>query len=189
MNIIKVTQLTKKRVKDMIADLMPEYKYVRVRNSGVVMLKKRWWSFKYTTVNVTDLFIDTFPKLIVECCKRKGYGDGYSVLFSDNLYVLLRLRAYKKDVDLVGYVWQQYNKLIREVPKLSVIVSSAVIEDPSSRYTPVLSPVSNRYIPGVEILLRRNKKNDSVENLVEKITKIKSRVPKVLVTIQRLRAA
>jgi hypothetical protein len=188
MNLIKVTSLVKKRTKDILTDLMPEYKYHRVTNSGLVVLKKRWWHLKRTIINITDLYIDIIPKRLAENCRQKGYGDTYDKLFSNDIYVMLQIRAYKKEFNLVDYVWDKYNVLYREVPIIKVTTNVAMMVDPSSIYLPVLSPVSSKYIPGVERLIRNMKKN-SVEGLIEKISKIKAKNPLVLVRHQVLCAA
>lgn len=188
MNLIKVTNLVKRRTKDMLADLMPEYGYRKITNSGLVVLKKRWWSLKRTIVNITDLYIDIFPKKIADSCKRKGYGDTYDKLFSNDIYVMLQIKSYKKEFNLVDYVWNKYNVLYREVPTIRVTVNTVMIDELSNVYLPVLSPVSPKYIPGVERLLRNMKKN-SVESLVEKISKIKAKLPLVLVRQEMLCAA
>jgi len=170
MNLIKITPLLKKRVKCMIVDLLPEFGYVRITNQGLVILKKKWWSFKRTVINITDLFIDILPKKLSDSCKRKGYGDTYDRLFSNDIFVMLELRSYKKTFDIVDYIWNKYNVLHREVPTIKIVTTVTSL-NPKDSYLPVLSPVSSYFIPGVEKLLKRMKKNESVNNLVEKISK------------------
>lgn len=189
MNIIRVTSLTKKRIKQMMGDLFPEYSYIRVRRNGMVILKKKWWYLKKITTNVTNLLIDTIPRKLSEACKRKGFGDTYDRIFSNDIYVFLQLRSYKKNVDLVDYMWQKYNVLYREVPILSVTVNTAMIENPNTRYIPMISPVSCLYIPRIEKLLKGMKKKDSIEYLIEKISKVKVKTNKVLLRINVLTAA
>jgi len=181
MNIIKVTKLVKRRTKNMLAELMPEYNYVRIRNSGLIVLKENWWSCKRIIVNITDLYIDIFPKELAENCKRKGYGDTYERIFSNDIYIMLQLKSYKKDVNIADYMWNKFNTLYREVPIFNITTNVVILENSENRYIPILSPVSSRYIPGIERLLKRMKKRDSVENLVEKISKIKLRVPQILI--------
>jgi hypothetical protein len=184
MNLIKITPLVKKRVRVLIADLLPEFKYIRTSNQGLVMLKKKWWSFKKTTINITDLFIDILPKKLSDSCKRKGYGDTYERIFSDDIYIMMQLKSYKKDVDIVEYIWNKYNVLHREVPVIRIMTDSYLLEDPSSIYLPVLSPVSSYFIPGIEKLLAKRK--GTVDSLIEKISKIQKRGPQWLVRVKEL---
>jgi len=184
MNIIKVTPLLKRRVKQMVKDLLSEYNYVHVTKHGLVILKTKWWSFKKTILNVTDLFIDVLPNRLAENCKHKGYGDTYARMFNNDLYVILQLKAYKKTVDIVDYIWNKYNVLYREVPTLFTNVESAILEDQTNRYLPVFSPISSYFIPGVVKLLRRSKRG-SVDGLIEKISKIQLRRPKMLYEASR----
>lgn len=189
MNLIKVTRLTKRRVKDMIVGLMPEYGYVRVTNRGLVILKKNWWSFKKTIVNITDLFIDIFPNKLAESCKRKGYGDTYERVFSNDLYVMMQLKSYKKDVDIVEYIWEKFNRLHREVHVVHITLDAIALENPSNLYLPVLSPISSYFIPRIETLLKRRKKKGTIESLIEKISKIQIRGPQWLVRVPTLNYA
>jgi hypothetical protein len=189
MNLIQINSLTKRRTKNILQDLIPEYKYQRVTNHGLIILKKRWWSLKKTIVNITDLYIDIFPRKLADRLKEKGHGDGFINLFNNDIYVMMQLKAYKKDYSIVDYVWQKYNVLLREVPIIKTTVSEFVLETTQNRYLPILSPVSTYYIPGVEKLLRRMKKSDSVESLIEKISKIKLRRPQFLVRIGPLQLA
>jgi hypothetical protein len=175
MNLIKITQLVKRRVKDLVSGLLPEFGYVRVTNQGLVVLKKKWWSFNRTIVNVKDLFIDVLPRKLAESCRPKGYGDLYKRLFSNAIYFLLQLRAYKKNMDIVDYIWDKYNLLYREIPTVTTTVEVNVLEDPAYRYLPVLSPMSSYYIPGVTRLLRIMRRKGSVERILEKISKIISK--------------
>lgn len=172
MNLIKVTPLTKRRVKNLVADLLPEFGYSRITRSGLVMLKKKWWSFHRTAINITDLFIDVFPKRLAESCKRKGYGDTYERMFSEDLYIMLQLKSYKKDIDIVEYIWNKFNRLYREVPAVSIMISPILLENPANLYLPVLSPVSSYFIPGIVKLLRNRKKKGTIEYLTQKISRI-----------------
>ena len=160
----------------MIVDLFPEFSYIKVTNQGMVILKNKWWSFKKTTVNITDLFIDILPKKIAESCKRKGYGDTYERLFSNDIYILLQIKAYKQEINIEDYIWNKYNTLHREVPIVKVVTNIFSLDDPENRYVPVLSPLSSYFIPGIEKLLKDRRK----KNVVNKISKILMKQPKAL---------
>jgi hypothetical protein len=189
MNLIQITSLTKKRTKNILQDLLPDYKYQRVTNQGLVILKKRWWSLKKTIVTISDLYLSVFPKAIADRLKQKNLGEGFISLFNNDIYVMLQLKAYKKDIDIVDYIWQKYNTLLREVPVITITTSEFILEDESERYLPVLSPVSNFYIPGFEKLIKRMKKKDSAESLIGKISKIQLRIPQRFVGTVQLRLA
>ena len=172
----------------MLKDLFPEYKYQRLTARGIVILKANWWSFKKTILNITDLYIDQFPKRIAAELKLRKRGDAFMSMFNNDIYVMMQLRAYKKEINIVDYMWKQYNVLLREVVVLKTTTSEILVEIPSERYLPVLSPVSSYYIPGVEKLLRKMMK-DPVESLVEKISKIKLRIPQRLVNVVQIQLA
>jgi hypothetical protein len=189
MNLIQITSLTKKRTKNILQDLLPEYKYQKVTNQGLVILKKRWWSFKKTIVTISDLYLSVFPKALADRLKQKGLGEGFISLFNNDIYVMLQLKAYKKEVNIVDYIWNKYNTLLREVPIITTTTSEFILEIADERYLPVLSPVSTFYIPGFERLIKRMKKKDSAESLIGKISKIQLRIPRYLVSTVQLRLA
>jgi hypothetical protein len=169
MNLIKVTNVLKRRVKQMVLDLLPEFGFVRVTNRGSVILKKNWWSFRKTVVNITDLFIDILPNQLAKSCQRKGFGDTYAHLFSDDIYIMLQIKAYKADIDIAEYIWNKYNMLHREVPIIT-ITSEVFLENPSEYRFPVLSSTSSKFIPGFETFLKRKK--NTIDELITKIQKI-----------------
>lgn len=190
MKLIRITSLLKRRTKQMLVDLLPEYKYSRITNQGVVILKSNKWSLRRTIINITDLYIDIFPKRLAEACKRKGYGDTYSRLFSNDIYVILQIKAYKKTIKIEDYMWDKYNILHREVPILTVTLETNTLLDVSKQYIPVLSPVSSYFIPGIETLIKRMKtKKTPVEKMIEKIKRIEIRSPQFLVRIGELQFA
>ena len=169
MNLIKVTPLTKRRTKQIISDLMPWFSYVRITNQGIVILRKKWWHlFKRTVTNITDLYIDVLPTELSRRCQKKGYGSSYSNVFANDIYVMLQLKSYKKSFDIVGYVWKQYDKLIREVPIIQVIATNNIIEE-SQVYLPI--PSSYCYIPGFERFLKTRKTFS--QYITEQISKLR----------------
>jgi hypothetical protein len=183
MKLINITKLVKSRTKDIVTNLMPEFTYVRVSNSGIVTLKEKWWSIPRTIINITDLYIDVFPKKLAESCQRKGYGKSYNQIFSNDLYVMLQLRAYKKDINIVDYIWKKFNLLHREVPIITTVQTVRALSS-SMHYLPVVSPISRLYIPGVEKLIRSMYKKDTFEDLLQKITKIQFKRPQFLVRLE-----
>jgi hypothetical protein len=169
MKLIKITNILKRRVKQMVLDLLPEFGFVRVTNRGSVILKKDWWSFRKTIVNITDLFIDILPNKLAESCQRKGFGDTYARLFSDDIYVMMQIKAYKQDIDIAEYIWNKYNILYREIPTIT-ITSEVFLENPAEYRFPVLSSMSSYFIPGFETFLKRKK--NTIDELITKIQSI-----------------
>ena len=172
MKLINITPYNKRRIKHMVIDLMPEFGYVRVTNSGLVILKKTWWSIKRTIINVTDLCIDILPNRLAASCKRKGYGDTYERMFSNDIYIMMQIRSYKKDFDILNYIWEKFNTLHRAVPIVTLTTETRSLRD---AHLPVLSFVSTKYIPGVENLLKQMRKAKKKESVIFKVILLKAR--------------
>ena len=159
----------------MIVDLLPEFGYSRVTKRGVVILKDKWYSFKKTILTITDLYLDVFPKRLSDSCKKSNKGNMFDKVFSNDIYVFLQLRKYKKSINIADYVWEKYNVLHREVPTITITIDTIMLSSTVGKNLPVISPVSSLYLPSVETLLKKIIKKDSVESLVEKISKIRAR--------------
>jgi hypothetical protein len=172
MKLINITPYNKRRIRNMVIDLLPEFGYVRVTNRGLVVLKKTWWSIKRTVVNVTDLCIDILPNRLAASCKRKGYGDTYERMFSNDIYIMMQLKSYKKDFDILNYIWDKFNTLHRAIPVVTLTTETRSLR---SGYLPVLSFVSTKYIPGVEKLLKNMHKTKRTENVIFRVIKLQTK--------------
>ena len=129
MRLIKITPIVKLRVKELVLNLMTEYDYVRVRKSGLVTLKRRWWSLKKDRVSVTDLMVGVIPKKIAEVATLGGKGDNYLTIFSSHIASILHVSTYSNHFNLVDYVWDKYTELCLEVPTISFEFNEFELEE------------------------------------------------------------
>lgn len=129
MRLIKITPIVKLRVKEMVLNLMTEYDYVRVRKSGLVTLKRKWWSLKKDRVSVTDLMVGEIPKRIAEVATLGGKGDNYLTMFSSHIASILHISTYSIRFNLVDYVWDKYTELCLEVPAISFEFNEFELEE------------------------------------------------------------
>lgn len=94
----------------MCVALLPKVGYARVTPSGIVILKKAWWSLCRRKIPVTDIIIKYLPleigKLI---CKSKD-RDVYISLFNYQVATVVSLTKYTPHLDLFAYVYKEYAK-------------------------------------------------------------------------------
>ena len=129
MRLIKITPTVKLRVKEMVLNLLTEYDYVRVRKTGLVTLKRKWWSLKRDRISVTDLIVGEIPKKIAEIARLGGKGDEYLTMFSSHIASILHISTYSNRFNLVDYVWDKYSDLCLEIPKVSFEFNEFELEE------------------------------------------------------------
>ena len=129
MRLIKITPIVKLRVKEMVLNLITEYDYVKVRKSGLVTLKRKWWSLKKDRVSVTDLIVGEIPKQIAEIATLGGKGDEYLRTFSSHIASILHISTYSIRFNLVDYIWDKYTELCLEVPTISFEFNEFELEE------------------------------------------------------------
>ena len=174
MKLIKITPIVKLRVKEMVLSLMTEYDYVRVRKSGLVTLKRKWWSLKKDRVSVTDLMVGEIPKKIAEVATNGGKGDNYLTMFSSHIASILHISTYSTRFNLVDYVWDKYTELCLEVPAVSFEINEFELEEKQELIA--LNFFEDTYWMGIIKSLKKHALPTPVSKVTEQINAIKSEV-------------
>jgi hypothetical protein len=174
MRLIKITPTVKLRVKKMILGLFDEYNYVRVRKTGLISLKRRWWSLKRTRVSLTDLIIGEIPKRIAKQAKALGKGDEYLALFNINIASVIHISTYSEEFCVVDYVWNKYIDLCLEVPVVGFLSEETDIHLPESRERIPLDFIENTYWYGIIRSLQLRKLSYQDPSVASQVSEIKS---------------
>jgi len=112
-SIFKLNKLRRRKLKEMIKVLFPEVKFIFVRNNGVVILRKYWYS-SYKSIHVSELCITQIPERLSKF--RQG----------DNLYVpvyksYLEYIIHSNAGNVINWLYSEFLKIRRE-PKLEILV-------------------------------------------------------------------
>ena len=174
MRLIKITPIVKLRVKEMVLNLLTDYNYVRVRRSGLVTLKRRWWSLRRERVSVTDLIVGEIPKCIAEIAALGGKGVEYLTMFSSHIASILHISTYSNHFNLVDYVWDKYTELCLEVPKVSFEFNEFELEEKKDFIA--LSFFEDTYWMGIIKSLKLQALPSPKSKLMEQVNTIKSKV-------------
>lgn len=174
MRLIKITPIVKLRVKEMVLNLMTEYDYVRVRKSGLVTLKRKWWSLKKDRVSVTDLMVGEIPKKIAEVATLGGKGDNYLTMFSSHIASILHISTYSTRFNLVDYIWDKYTELCLEVPIVFFEFNEFELEE--KKDFPALNFFEDTYWMGIIKSLKKQALPAPESIVTEQINAIKSKV-------------
>lgn len=90
--------------------LLPRVGYARVTNSGLVILKRHWWSLFRKRLPVTDVVIKHLPIEIGKLICRKDKRDVYISMFNDRVATIISLVKYTEKMDLLDHVYREYAK-------------------------------------------------------------------------------
>ncbi len=174
MKLIKITPIVKLRVKEMVLNLLTEYDYVRVRKSGLVTLKRKWWSLKRERVSVTDLIVGEIPKQIAAVATLGGKGDEYLTMFSSHIASILHISTYSIRFNLVDYVWDKYTELCLEVPMVSFEFNEFELEERKELIA--LNFFEDTYWMGIVRSLKKQALPAHKSKITKQINAIKSKV-------------
>lgn len=113
MHILSPTKLQKKKLKEMIQKLFPEYQYVRFGPSGLIFLSKSFWYclFKRDILHITEICTVHIPerleKLKYRTIETFGNDTSYHRAFNEYSHMvldLLHLRANK----VIDYLYDEF---------------------------------------------------------------------------------
>jgi hypothetical protein len=172
--IVNITPVLKRRVKEMIEVLMPEVGYVRVSNSGVVTLKKHWYSFKRVQTNATDLLIGVLPVKIAEYTHAKNNGLNYMRTFNQDISNILSIRLYNPLFDVCDYVWEQYNKHCVDVSDIILNTQNELIFLKKNNYLPSISPNSSVKVKDLIQAVLGTDKDRMTKRIINKVDRMKN---------------
>jgi hypothetical protein len=108
--LIKINHTTKQKIAEMCVVLLPRVGYARVTNSGLVILKRHWWSLCSQRIPVTDVIIKYLPMSIGKLLCKKDKREVYIAMFNDRVATIVSLTKYIEKMDLLDYVYKEYAK-------------------------------------------------------------------------------
>jgi hypothetical protein len=136
-----------------------------VTNSGLVILKRHWWSLCRKKLPVTDVIIKYIPMAIGKLICTKDKRDVYIHVFNTNVATVVSLTVYTSKMDLLDYVYREYAKACLIIEPEDIIVAS---------YEAPLQPKLQSFkIPSV---FKSSRVKTPGYPLSEKISKLKSRI-------------
>lgn len=174
--IVQINSITKMRVKDMVLGLMPEVGYVRVSNSGIVTMKKKWWSFSRVRTTVTDLIVGVLPKKVASFALKVN-GRGNSRVFNEHIAMLLSLGNYSIQFDACDYLWEQYQKYCMEVPTIIINTNNEMAVLQKKSYLPALSKVSTGTVSAIAELIQGKQPSRIQRRFVKKLNEMRENLP------------
>lgn len=132
---IEVTPLVKRKVKEMLKQLISEVNYVRVKKSGIVVLKKKWYSCKRVKTDITNICLSEIPKLLAKSAHEKNMGDQYEKVFNEHISNLMSLKFYSPNFEIVNYLWSNFLNIHLQVPVvLTITERSGLVPQHTSNY-------------------------------------------------------
>jgi len=183
--IVNITPIVKKRVTEMTKVLISEVGYVRVSTSGVVTLKRHWYSIKRVQTNVTDLLIGVLPIKIAEFTNNKNDGLNYIRVFNQDISTILSIRLYNPVFDICEYVWEQYNKHCVDISDIIINTNNEHIFIQKHNYLPSISPMSSVKAMDLFQAVYGTNKDRLTKRVVQNVNRMKNTlIPKNLNIIE-----
>jgi hypothetical protein len=160
MTIISPTLLQKKKLKDMIPKLFPEYQYVKFGPMGIILLSKSFWSFifrKRTTIHITELCTVLIPERLEKLDHRTSDGEiiPYQRIYNKYSHIVLDLLHHRAS-NVIDYLYDEYTYIKYNIHKTYYIANntlpqttytlSELLTNPTKKDGIVLSRLSNAYI-------------------------------------------
>jgi hypothetical protein len=176
MRIVNVNPLIKTRVKDMVLTLLPDVGYVKVSNSGLVTMKRKWWSIRKVQSTVTDMVVGVLPQKISEFSLAER-GRGYQRVFNEHIAALMSLRSYNPQFDVCNYVWEQYVKYCVEVPTIIVNTNNEIKILEKKNYLPIAFRISPKSIRSITELIQEDPKSRQQQKFIKKLNSFRDNLP------------
>jgi hypothetical protein len=171
--IIKINHITKQKIAEMCVVLLPGVGYARVTNSGLVILKKAWYSLRRQRIPVTDVIIKYIPVEIARLMHKGKDRDLYLYMFTDKVATVVSLTKYYVEMDLLDYVYKEYARACMIPDTCDIILSyddTAKIKLNSFNINSVFEVMRvKKYRPSVADNVKKLKSRIHVPNLFTKV--------------------
>lgn len=162
--LIYLTYGNRKKIANMCVALLPRVGYARVTHSGIVILKKTWWSLKRRKIPVTDVIIKYIPLEIGKLIRKKEDRSVYVELFNYRVATIVSLTKYTPHLDLFEHVYKEYAKVcLIEEPEESLVVDYQ---------EPIVSKIQSYGIPKI----LKGSKPVYKHSLSNRINKLKEKI-------------
>lgn len=162
--LIKINYLTKKKIVEMCVVLLPGIGYVRVTNSGLVIMKRHWWSLRRKKIPVTDIIIKYLPIEIGKLICQKDKRDVYISMFNDRVATVVSLTKWSPHMDLLNHVYKEYAK-------------ACMIAEPDDIIATYSEPLPVKFQTfRINTIFKSMKSEPSKYKVSDKVNKLKSRI-------------
>ena len=183
MRIVFITRIVKDRVKRMITDLLPEVGYISINNSGLVTMKRRWWSLSKVNTTVTDLLVGVIPEKIAEYAVASK-GIGYTRVFNQQIYTLLAGRGFNPNFDICDYVWKEYTAHCVNMPDFVVATNTERIIVEKKNYLPISIPTPSGMLRSLTDLISDDPKGWFERRFANKVRRMRENLPAPIVRLK-----
>jgi hypothetical protein len=159
MQILSPTKLQKKKLKEMILKLFPQYRYVKFGANGIISLSKSFWHILFcvsTKIHVTELCTVHIPERLEELDTRTNIHDEfvYKRAYNQYSHTVLDLLHHRVN-SIIDYLYDEYTYIKYGLHKNYYTVNntlpeithtlSEILQNPVKKDGIVLSRLSNAY--------------------------------------------
>lgn len=161
MQILSPTVLQKRKLKEMIQKLFPQYQFVRFGPCGIIFLSRSFWHvlFKHKTIHITELCTVHIPERLEKLDTRTIIDEGdfipYQRVYNKYSHIVLDLLHHRAN-NIIDYLYDEYTYIkygihkkyhtIHNTLPATTYTLSEILSNPIKKDSLVLSPLSNTYI-------------------------------------------
>lgn len=167
----------------MVLSLIPDVGYVTVASSGLVTMKRKWWSLRNVQSTVTDLVIGVLPKMISEFAMSTN-GPEYQRVFNEHIAALMSLRTYNPQFDTCNYVWEQYQKYCVEVPHIVINTNNELLILKKKNYLPIPLKISTKKIAAIADFIQEDDLKRRQRRFVKRLNRMVNNLPIPVIKMQ-----
>jgi hypothetical protein len=163
-SIFKINKLRRKKLKEILKTLFPEYKYIFVKNNGVIIFRK-YWFFTYKSIHISELSITEIPERLSNF--RQGDKE-YTPVYNQYLEYIIHYKI----KNVIDYLYSEFLK-VKKDSRLTILVENAKLLLPvATEYETIGSIITQeKQIKKRPIYYINSKKIRIIQNLYETLLK------------------
>jgi hypothetical protein len=161
MRIISPTKLQKKKLKEMILNLFPKYKYVQINKNGIILLRKSFWWYLLLIadkVDITEMCAVSIPEKLEKLKSKTHNEDEYVSAYNPYSYAVLDLMHHRMNV-VIDYLYNEYVNIKYNIQRVyytknnllpqTTYSLSQILTDKVKEHSLVLSRLSTLYVKSI----------------------------------------
>jgi len=108
MDFLEINTSRKKKLKEILHNLYPEFKSIFIFNNGKVIFKKQWYSLKAKVSTALDLSLTEIPLKLSQYAENNNFQH---IDVDSMVYISILARRYGSCVNLIDKFWAIYSRI------------------------------------------------------------------------------
>jgi hypothetical protein len=159
-SIFKLKKLQRRKLKEIIKILFPEYEFVFIKLNGIIILRKYWFSCIWKSIHVSELCITKIPERLSQFRGDNSYFQKYNTcleyIIHNNMY------------NVVDWLYTEFLKIKLDSRFKTIIrYNDKLLSENDPRFETIGSIINQEKIKKKPIYRIRTKKIRTIQKLYE----------------------